>query len=66
MGKVGYEFEHATISELDVDAYDNGMVYGAGLEYHISEHYEALVEYEGSMIKSPRGSSVYTGVKYIF
>lgn len=66
MGKVGYEFERETITNIDATAHDSGMVYGAGLEYHIVKHYEALVEYEGSTIDSPRGSSVYAGVKYIF
>ncbi|WP_304546178.1 porin family protein [Sulfurimonas microaerophilic] len=66
MGKLGYEFEHEKIDELNVDLNDNGMVYGAGVEYHINEHYEALVEYEGSTIDSVRGSSVYAGIKYIF
>jgi opacity protein-like surface antigen len=66
MGKLGYEIEHETISKLNKDAQDSGMVYGAGLEYHLLKHYEALVEYEGSMIESPRGSSIYAGIKYIF
>jgi len=66
MGKIGYEFEYETISKLDIDTHDNGMVYGVGIEYHLSDHYEAIVEYEGSMIDTPRGSSVYTGIKYIF
>lgn len=66
MGKVGYEFEHESIADLDINADDSGVVYGAGVEYHISEHYEALVEYEASTIESPRGSSVYAGLKYIF
>lgn len=66
MAKIGYELEHETISKLNIDAQDSGMVYGAGVEYHLLEHYEALVEYEGSMIESPRGSSIYAGVKYIF
>jgi len=66
MGKLGYEFEHETINQLDVNAHDSGMVYGAGIEYYLSEHYEALVEYEGSEIDSPRGSSLYAGLKYIF
>jgi len=66
MGKLGYEFEHETINQLNVNAHDSGMVYGAGIEYYLSEHYEALVEYEGSVIDSPRGSSVYAGLKYIF
>lgn len=66
MGKIGYEFEHESISELDINGNDSGLVYGAALEYHLSEHYEALLEYEGSTIESPRGSSVYAGLKYIF
>jgi len=66
MGKLGYEFEHETINQLNVNAHDSGMVYGAGIEYHLSDHYEALVEYEGSAIDSPRGSSIYAGLKYIF
>lgn len=64
MAKAGYEFEHETLGDEHVS--DNGFVYGAGLEYHVSHHYEALLEYEGSMIDSARGSSVYAGVKYIF
>jgi len=66
MGKLGYEFEHEIINKLDINAHDSGIVYGAGIEYHLSEHYEALLEYEGSAIDSPRGSSVYVGIKYIF
>ena len=66
IGKLGYEFEQEKIKELDIDEKDNGMVYGAGVEYHLSDHYEMLVEYEGSTIESPRGSSLYAGVKYIF
>jgi len=66
IGKLGYEFEQEKIKELDIDEKDNGMVYGAGVEYHLSDHYEMLVEYEGSTIQSPRGSSLYAGVKYIF
>lgn len=66
MGKIGYEYEHEKISELGVDVHDNGMVFGAGLEYHISEHYEALAEYEESAIDSARGSNIYAGIKYIF
>lgn len=66
MGKVGYEYEHEKISELGVDLHDNGMVYGAGLEYHISEHYEAIAEYEGSAIDSVRGDNIYAGIKYVF
>lgn len=64
MGKVGYEFEHETLNEETVN--DNDFVYGAGLEYHIVDNYEALVEYEGSLIDSARGSSIYVGLKYIF
>lgn len=66
MGKVGYEFEHENIDKLEISGDDSGIVYGAGLEYHINSHYEALVEYEESAIESPRGSSIYAGVKYIF
>lgn len=66
MGKVGYEFEHEEIDALGIKGDDSGLVYGGGLEYHINSHYEALVEYEESSIKSPRGSSIYAGVKYIF
>ena len=66
MGKLGYEFEHEAIDKFNINAHDSGIVYGAGIEYHLSEHYEALIEYEGSTIDSPRGSSFYAGVKYIF
>ncbi|MBN2815562.1 MAG: porin family protein [Campylobacterales bacterium] len=66
MGKVGYEFEHEDIDALETQGDDSGVVYGGGIEYHINNHYEALVEYEESAIESPRGSSIYAGVKYIF
>ncbi|MDH4945036.1 porin family protein [Sulfurimonas sp. C5] len=64
MGKAGYEFEHEKLDGRTKK--DNGMVYGAGVEYHINEHYEGIVEYEDSTIDSARGSSVYAGIKYIF
>ncbi len=64
MGKAGYEFEHEKTSEKTKK--DNGVVFGAGLEYHINEHYEGIVEYEDSTIDSARGSSIYAGIKYIF
>ncbi len=66
MGKLGYEVEHEEIKELHMDKEDNGVVYGAGVEYHIASHYDALFEYEQSSIDSPRGSSLYAGLKYIF
>jgi len=66
MGKVGYEFEHESIDALHIEGDDSGLVYGGALEYHMSEHYEALFEYEQSTIESPRGASLYAGLKYIF
>jgi len=66
LGKVGYEFENETINKLNINSHDSGVVYGAGIEYHMNEHYEALLEYEGSTIDSPRGASLYAGIKYIF
>ena len=64
MAKVGYEFERETIG--GTNGHDSGTVYGAALEYRLSKHYETLMEYEGSTVDSPRGSSLYAGVKYIF
>lgn len=64
MGKAGYEFEHEKVNGTKKK--ENGMVYGAGIEYHINEHYEGLLEYEDSTIDSARGSSVYAGIKYLF
>lgn len=64
MGKAGYEFEHEKIKGTKL--HDEGMVYGAGVEYHINEHYEAIAEYEDSTIDSARGASIYAGIKYIF
>lgn len=64
IGKLGYEFEDEKIAEETL--HENGMVYGGGVEYHLNDNYDLLVEYEGSTIDSARGDSIYAGVKYTF
>lgn len=65
-GKVGYEFEWETISELDIDEKEDGFVFGAGIEYALNKDYKLLVEYEHSMIEGPHGDSILAGVMFNF
>lgn len=64
IAKLGYELEFAKLAHEK--EHGHGVVYGAGVEYHLNDNYDLLVEYEGSLIKSVRGPSVYAGVKYTF
>jgi opacity protein-like surface antigen len=45
---------------------DTGVAYVLGAEYEITEKVEAVVEYEGTDIKSPKGAAVMVGAKFIF
>jgi opacity protein-like surface antigen len=66
MGKVGLELEDEQIKELGINTTETGLVYGIALEYLLNKHYEIVTEYEASSIESPRGSSIFVGVKRIF
>lgn len=65
-GKVGYEFEWETISELDIDKRDDDFIFGAGFEYAINKEYKLLLEYEHTMIEGPHGDSAFAGVMFNF
>jgi opacity protein-like surface antigen len=65
-GKVGYEYEWETIDEYNIDNTEHDFVFGAGLEIAMNESYKLLVEYEYSLIESPRGPSIFAGVMYNF
>ena len=66
-GKVGYAQENTKINALNVDDNDNGLIYGAGLEYNINNNYGIVAEYEGSDIdNSLRGDAIGFGLKYSF
>ncbi len=65
-GKVGYEFEWETISELDIDEKEDDFVFGAGIEYAINKDYKLLLEYEHSMIEGPHGDALLAGVMFNF
>lgn len=66
MGKAGIEMEDERIDALDIKTTETGLAYGLALEYVLTQHYEVLVEYEGTTIESPRGHSLFAGVKYNF
>lgn len=65
-GKLGYEIEWETISELDIDEREDGFVFGAGVEYSLNKKYKLLVEYEHSTIEGPHGDALLAGVMYNF
>ncbi|MBT8348291.1 MAG: porin family protein [Sulfurovum sp.] len=65
-GKLGYEVEWETISELDIDEREDGMVFGAGVEYALNKEYKLLVEYEHSTIEGPHGDALLAGVMFNF
>jgi len=65
-GKIGYEIEWETISKLEIDNREEGVVYGAGIEYALNKDYKLLVEYEHSTIEGPHGDSLLAGVMFNF
>lgn len=66
-GKVGYEYEWETISDLDIDNEDHGFVFGVGTEIAINESYKFVAEYEYSEIEGPKGQGAFlAGVMYNF
>ncbi|MCK4442393.1 MAG: porin family protein [Sulfurovaceae bacterium] len=67
--KVGYGMEKTDIDDdatLTYDDSDSGVIYGAGLEYKISDTYGLVAEYEGTTMDSLRGNIVGLGLKYNF
>lgn len=64
MAKVGYELEQEELEGTHTN--ETGLVYGIALEYVVSKHYEVVAEYEASTIESPRGHSIFLGVKRNF
>jgi len=67
--KVGYGMEKTDIDDdagLTYDDSDSGVVYGAGVEYKISDKYGVVAEYEGTTMDSLRGDVVGVGLKYNF
>ena len=58
-GKVGYEYEWETISDLDIDNEDHGFVFGVGTEVAINETYKFVAEYEYSEIEGPKGQGAF-------
>jgi len=66
-GKVGYEYEWETISDLDIDNEDHGFVFGVGTEVKMNETYKFVAEYEYSEIKGPKGQGAFlAGVMFNF
>ena len=57
--KVGYEYEWETISNFDIDSEEHGFVFGVGTEVEINETYKAVLEYEYSKIKGPKGQGAF-------
>ena len=66
VAKVGYGFEYEDLGDIDEKGTKHGITYALGGEYEITEHLEALVEYEGSTIESTRGHSIMFGAKFLF
>jgi len=67
--KVGYGMEKTDIDNdatLTYDDSDSGLIYGAGVEYKISNKYGIVAEYEGTSMDSLRGDVVGLGLKYNF
>lgn len=66
IAKLGAELEDEQIKELGIDTTETGLAYGVGVEYILNHHYDIVLEYEGSTIDSPRGHSIFAGIKYNF
>jgi len=67
--KVGYGMEKTDIdddSAFNYDDSDSGLIYGAGVEYKISDKYGVVAEYEGTSMDSLRGDVFGVGLKYNF
>ena len=64
--KAGYEYEIEEIEDFHIDSNDHGFVFALGFEVTINDHYRFVAEAEKSTIDSPRGSSMFAGVMYIF
>ena len=64
--KAGYEYEIEDIEEYNIDADDNGLNFGVGVEVAVNHKYKLVAEYEHSTIEGPRGDSIFAGVMYNF
>jgi len=67
--KAGYTMEQVKYDDADYDETESGAVFGAGLEYGMSESTALVAEYEMSTIDkddSSRGDAVSLGLKYNF
>jgi len=64
--KGGIEYEVENIDALDIEQTEVGVIYALGGEYEISHHSALILEYEGSTIEGPRGSTVLAGMVYSF
>jgi len=64
IAKVGYEYEYEKFS--DETSNEDDFIFAGGIEYHLSHHYRALLEYEHSLIEGPKGDMVSLGVVYNF
>ena len=64
--KAGFEKEHETIDDFDIDDREHGIDAAAGLTYEINEEMAALVEYEYSSIRGLRGDAFFLGMEFKF
>ncbi|BAF73321.1 porin family protein [Sulfurovum sp. NBC37-1] len=64
--KAGYEKEHETIDDFNIDEKEHGVDAAAGLTYEINEKMAALVEYEYSSIRGLRGDAFFLGIEFEF
>lgn len=64
VGKLGWMSESEEIHGSTTD--DSGIAYVIGAEYGITEKVEAVAEFEGTNIESPKGNAVMVGAKFIF
>ena len=64
--KAGYEKEHETIDDFDIEEREHGFDAAIGLTYEINEEMVALLEYEYSAIRGLRGDAFFLGVEFKF
>jgi opacity protein-like surface antigen len=65
-GKIGWEIEQEEISKYDISGTNDGFAYAVGFERSITEHWAFVGEYEETLIKGPRGASIFAGASYTF
>lgn len=64
--KVGYEYEAESIDELEIKAYETGVIGAVGVEYIVGTYTAFMTEIEASSIEGPRGYSLFAGILYHF